>query len=373
MKKIKVGITGQPGFMGSHLFNYLKNQNDAIELIPFEDEYFESNRLLKDFCLKCDTIVHLAAMNRHENPQVIYDTNINLVKQLINILTENKHNPHIIFSSSTQEENDNPYGKSKSEGRKLITKWANNNNAKFSGLVIPNVFGPFGKPFYNSVVATFCHQLANDLMPKIEIDAKLNLIYINELVDVFYRVIIGKIENEEYFVPHTSQKKVSEILDSLINFRDKYLKDNIVPEFKDNFELSLFNTYRTFIDQNHFPVSLDLRSDNRGHLFEIIKENTGGQSFFSTTKPGITRGNHYHTRKLERFCVVQGEAIIRLRRIGTDELIEYKVNGINPSTIDIPIFYTHNIKNTGSENLLTLFWSNEIFDPDDPDTYFEEV
>src|SRR5450759_4626539 len=190
---LKVGITGQYGFIGTHLFNFLNLKKEEITLIPFEDKYFENDNQLRKFVNDCDAIVHLAAMNRHGDPQVIYDTNLKLVNQLIEALEVTNSRPHVLFSSSTQEERDNLYGKSKRDGRILFEQWAQRNKTRFTGFVIPNVFGPFGNPFYNSVVATFCHKLTHNEQPKIVIDANLQLIYVNELVDLFYQKIIGVI------------------------------------------------------------------------------------------------------------------------------------------------------------------------------------
>ena len=188
---IRIGITGQSGFVGTYLYNTLGLQPDKFDRIPFEDAYFSIPGKLEEFVQQCDVIVHLAAMNRHNDPQVIYETNIGLVKQLIAACEATSSTPHILFSSSTQEERDNLYGKSKKEGRELLQDWANKNGSHFTGLVIPNVFGPFGNPYYNSVIATFCHQLTNNETPRIEVDGEIKLIYVGELVDVMIGKIIG--------------------------------------------------------------------------------------------------------------------------------------------------------------------------------------
>jgi len=373
VEKIKVGITGQVGFIGTHLANYLKLKSAEIELVPFEDSFFENEEMLKRFVLQCDTIVHLAAMNRGDEKE-IYSLNINLIKKLIASLERNKHKPHVIFASSIQESQDNAYGRSKKEGKKLLEKWADKTSGRVTSLIIPNVYGCFGRPFYNSVISTFCYQLTHNLKPKLEIDAELPLIYVNDLVKVFYQKIINS--DSEVTVLHvkaTTQQKVSNILGSLKKYKDLYLKHYVIPELNSHYEVSLFNVFRSYIEYDFFPVKLKTRSDKRGSLFEIIKSLNGGQTFLSTTKPNIIRGNHYHTRKIERFCVIQGEAVIRLRRIATKEIIKYKVSGKTPCIVDIPIFHTHNIENTGKKDLKTIFWSNELFDPNDPDTSFEEV
>ena len=369
----RVGITGQSGFIGNHLYNYLGLFKDQIKRIEFRDEFFENEGQIVEFVKQCDVIVHLAAMNRHSDLTVLYETNLELVKKLISA-TENANKfPHIVFSSSTQEQMENLYGRSKKEGRMLFELWAVKHGARFTGFVIPNVFGPFGKPRYNSVVATFSHQLTHEEVPEIQIDGTLKLIYINDLVNYFFKAITGEIHETNFEVPYSSEKKVSEIIDLLNIYKDLYFTRNIFPKLNTHFEVSLFNTFRTFIDNVHYPVKLDKKIDQRGYLVENIKEYTGGQSFFSLTKPGITRGNHFHTKKLERFCVVQGTGVIKLRRIGTSQIIEYQVSGEEPSTVDMPVWHTHSITNTGSVDMLTLFWTNEMFDPNNPDTYFESV
>jgi UDP-2-acetamido-2,6-beta-L-arabino-hexul-4-ose reductase len=374
---LKIGITGQSGFIGTHLFNYLNLKKEEIILVPFKDSYFEKEDQLKEFVTNCDAIVHLAAMNRHGDPQVIYDTNIKLVKLLIHALEETAKRPHILFSSSTQEDRDNLYGKSKHDGRLLFELWAERNQGRFTGFIIPNVFGPFGNPFYNSVVATFCHQLTHLEKPKIDIDANVQLIYINELVDQFYRKITEPVSGSNiisYKVQHTSENKVSEILLMLERYKKTYLEGHCFPELNSTFEVNLFNTFRCYIDHSsYYPVLLKKNSDQRGSFTETIKTSLGGQFSYSTTLPGVTRGNHFHTRKIERFVVIKGKATIELRRIGTTKILHFELSGENPSFVDMPVWYTHNITNVGEEELFTLFWINEFFDPYSPDTFFEKV
>jgi UDP-2-acetamido-2,6-beta-L-arabino-hexul-4-ose reductase len=371
---IKIGITGQPGFIGTHLYNYLGLFRESFSLIPFEDGYFSDDEKLTAFVKSCDVIVHLAAMNRHPDQHVIYETNLKLVRQLIGAMEATGSTPHVLFSSSTQEERNNPYGNSKKEGRTLLQDWAKRNHAVFTGLVIPNVFGPFGNPFYNSVIATFCHQLTHNEQPRIDVDSSIRLIYVGELVTVIKKAILEKTGDPSLEVPHTKEIRVSEILRLLEYFKESYIGNKTFPSLSGSFEISLFNTFRSFIDNvSFYPVNLELKTDTRGSFVETVKANLGGQVSFSTTHPGITRGNHFHTRKIERFAVIKGEAVIRLRRIGTKETVEFRLNGDQPAYVDMPVWYTHNITNTGKEDLYTIFWINEFFDPDDPDTFFEEV
>lgn len=369
---IKVGITGQAGFIGTHLFNYL-NLKEDVQTIPFQDDFFDDENRLDDFVRQCDVVVHLAAMNRHPDPKVIYKTNIGLVKKLVASFDRTGQRPHLLFSSSTQESMDNLYGKSKKDGRKILSDWAKNAGAKFTGLIIPNVFGPFGRPFYNSVVPTFCHQLTHGESPEIIVDNQIKLIYVNDLTTYIYQIIIGKTKENPVLLPHTGELKVSELLQKIKGYKTKYMDQGIIPDLTNDFDRALFNTFRCYVPDDYFPRALKLNTDNRGAFVETVKAETPGQFSYSTTKPGITRGNHFHTRKAERFIVIKGKAKIQLRKFGTDEIIEYELSGDQPSYVDMPVWFTHNITNTGNEELFTLFWINEPFDPDDPDTYFEKV
>lgn len=371
---IKVGITGQAGFIGTHLYNFLRLKSEEIELINFDDNYFTDRGVLKEWVSTCDVIVHMAAMNRHSDPQVIYETNIGLVKELIYALECVNKKAHIIFSSSIQEEKDNLYGKSKKEGRELFIQWSRKNCGFFTGMLIPNVFGPFGSPFYNSVIATFCHQLTHGEIPIIDIDSQLNLIYVGELVEEIHRIIKYRKIDERLRIQHTSECKVSDILNHLQRFKIEHFEKGIFPYLNSKFEVNLFNTFRSYYDiPKYYPVNLSQKADNRGSFVETIKSGSGGQISFSITYPGITRGNHYHTRKIERFAVIKGEARIQLRKIGSAEVLDFYLSDEKPAYVDMPVWYTHNITNIGNDDLYTIFWINEFFDPADPDTFFEIV
>lgn len=375
---IKVGITGQVGFIGMHLFNTLGLHKELFERVPFEDDYFSCGEALSHFVKQCDVIVHLAAMNRHNDAAVLYETNIRLVKQLVSACEESGSKPHILFSSSTQEELDNLYGKSKRKGREILEDWAAKNSTAFTGLIIPNVYGPFGHPYYNSVVATFCHQLTHNETPQIETDSEVKLIYVGELVKVIIDNILkkhGKRKScENVRVPPTASVKVSYLLKKLSGFKEDYYEKGIIPDLSVAFDRNLFNTLLCYIDHaSFFPFHYEQHTDERGSFAEIIKLNSGGQVSFSTTMPGVTRGNHFHTRKSERFAVIRGSARIEIRRIGTENVHGFDFVSGKPGFIDMPVWFTHNITNTGDEELVTVFWTNEHFDPDDPDTFYEEV
>ena len=354
---------------------FLGRQEGNIRVVPADRATFEDARRLEDFARASDVIVHLAGVNRHADVDVIETANVQLAQSLVDAVTAAGVSPHIIYSSSSQESRDNPYGRSKKAARLVFEQWAKGSGGRFTAMIIPNVFGPFGKPFYNSVIATFSHQLTHDDTPRIEVDASLKLIYVNNLVERIYDVITGKETSTCIEVKEDGEYTVSGILEKLKYYKESYFDNNIIPNVQTPFELALFNTFRCYIDPDHYPFMLKRNEDNRGHLFEVIKTHdmNEGQVFYSSSHPGITRGNHYHTHKIERFCVLSGEAVIQLRRIDTNEVIEYAVSGDKPSTVDMPIFHTHNITNVGDGELLTLFWTNEIFNPDDPDTFFQPV
>ena len=373
---IRIGITGQAGFVGTHLWNHLGLLPEVFERIPFEDAYFTCEDVLRNFVRSCDVIIHLAAMNRYPDLQVIYDTNLLLAKQLIQAMEAENVAPYVLFSSSTQEEQDNLYGKSKKEGRELFEGWAKQCGASFTGMIVPNVYGPFSKPYYNTFIATFAYQLIHGETPEIKVDGDIKLIYVSSLCEF----IISKIRNnqkgliERIEIPCDFESKVSAILEKFKYYNSHYVNDGIIPELKDRIDVSLFNTFRSFLDHSQrYPVMLKKNIDQRGVFVETIKLGVGGQVSFSTTVPGITRGNHYHTRKVERFTVIKGNARIQLRKIGTDVVMEFFLDGNNPSYVDMPVWYTHNITNIGEDELYTQFWINEWYNPEDGDTYFEEV
>lgn len=365
---VRLGITGGFGFLGWHIRAHVHADMD-IEALPAGREVFADPDALTAFVRDKDAIVHLAGLNRGDEAE-IETTNIALTRDLIEACERGQVRPHIVFANSTHSERDTAYGRSKRESVRMLSAWAARIGARFTDLVIPGVFGEGGRPFYNSVVSTFCHQLANGEAPRIIEDREIDLVHAQVLAA---RIVSIVRQNEAGVIRIPGHvMKVSALLDRLKKLAEEY-SAHILPSVSDRFSLELFNTYRSYLFPKHYPMALERRADARGSLFEVVRTQHGGQCFFSTTKPGITRGNHYHTAKIERFLVAQGEAIIRLRRLFSSEVHEFRVSGDRPVYIDMPTFYTHNITNVGSGELLTLFWAHEIFDPTRPDTYPEPV
>ena len=371
---MKIGITGQNGFIGYHLSQTLKYKFEKYVVVPFQRSFFEDSELLNSFVSSCDVIIHLAGVNRADSNEEVYNSNIQINTALNDALLTAKFKGHLIFASSSQEDSKSLYGKAKKESRFFLEQTTIELGGKFTGLIIPNIFGPFCKPNYNSFVATFCSKILNNETPEVIQDGNVPLLYVGNLVEQILDVI--KFQNEIKFkrIASDIEVKVSEVLILLNYFKESYLKANTIPAFNNSFELQLFNTFRSYIDVEAVnPVALVKHSDERGFFSEIIRTEIGGQFSYSTTLPRITRGNHFHTRKIERFIVIQGHAKISLRKIGTDKVHEFLLSGEKPSYVDMPIWYTHNITNIGNDPLITSFWINEPYDPKDADTYFENV
>lgn len=365
---LKIGITGIDGMIGWHLHVFMHGQEN-YQVIGAGRAAFSSVSALDTFVSKSDILVHLAGMNRGDEVEIEF-INVELARSIISACERTNARPHIIFSSSTHNEQDTAYGRSKRECAKIFKQWADKNGTIFSNLILPHVYGESGKPYYNSVVSTFCYKLANKEVPEILDDGSLELVHAQQVArsisDIIYSQSGGDIHISGIPI------KVSGLLDRLKRI-DKMYRSQLLPNVINEFDLYLFNTYKSYMFPDYYPVHLKIHQDNRGALFEAVKTNNGGQCFISTTKPGITRGDHYHTKKIERFLVLHGNALIRIRKLFSNKVIEYEVSGSRPQYVDIPTLHTHNIGNIGESDMTTLFWSNEIFDSTDTDTFTEKV
>lgn len=374
-----IGITGANGFIAEHLRVQLGAAGFHIKTAGRSE--FADPRQLQAFVTGCDAIVHLAGVNRAEESK-IFDANVAITQTLIDALISSRSTPHVLFSSSTQRAAENPYGLAKQECERRLEAWGRDCGAAVTSLIIPNVYGPGCRPFYNSVVATFCHQLARGESVQITTDRKVSFVWVNDLVKLVLKELRRRFESGGQLsnscirmeqVPPTAELTVSELLSLLQEFRTAFFQTGIVPCLREPLRASLYATFLYYVSLDQHQHVPQVHSDDRGHLFEVIKIRDGGQVFFSSTRPGVIRGNHYHTRKVEWFCVLKGEALIRIRRIGTSQVHEFRVNGNHPRFISIPVMHSHSLQNIGNEELLTMFWCNEIFDPQDADTIYEQV
>lgn len=365
---LNVGITGINGLLGWHLRCYLK-MFSSVTAHGADRKTFQDTAALTSFVDSCDTIVHFAGMNRGDE-NLIEEANVSLMTLLLDCCDKRGRRPHIVFASSTHIDRDTAYARSKRKAAEVLMKWSAKTGAKAAILVLPNVFGEAGRPFYNSVVSTFAYQIAKGETPKIEVDREMELMHAQDVAALVYETLIEGKGGE--FRPSGSLLTVSGLLNRLRTFSDEYRNDRI-PDVSDHLGHSLFNTLRYYMFPDYYPKQLGLRSDSRGDLYEAVKSAGGGQTFLSTTKPSVMRGNHFHYKKIERFLVVSGQAVIRIRKLFNEHVESFHVAGRQPAYVDMPTLHTHSITNTGDSDLITLFWSDSIFDPANPDTVREQV
>ena len=369
---MKVAVTGKEGFIGYHLYNTILYSQVDLKIVDFPKKLFYDESKLDKLIKSVDVIVHLAGLNRSDDDDLLLNTNIDLSEKIASSAQRTNFKGKIIFASSTLEKSKTKYGKSKKISNNIFLKSSEIHNYSFTSIVIPNVFGPFCKPHYNSFISTFCHNLIFGEKLNIEVDKEVKLIFINNLIKEILNIIKNKSQNRVEITEDVSIK-VSGVKKILEDFNKCYIKKNTIPYLNSDFEKNLFLTFQSFIKIEDFPKTNKLNIDNRGNFSEIIRSYSEGQSSFSITKSGITRGNHFHTRKIERFAVIKGQALIEVRKIGAKDKVSFKIDGESPSFVDMKVWHTHNIKNIGNSDLITFFWINEFYNEDDPDTFFEKV
>ncbi|WP_079528161.1 polysaccharide biosynthesis C-terminal domain-containing protein [Halobacillus hunanensis] len=364
---MKILVTGANGFIGKNLIAELNNRGYQ-EILPYTKESTKAD--LESMLKTCDFVFHLAGVNRPNEEKEFFEGNVDLTTEIIALLNEYNNEAPLVFTSSIQAENDSPYGTSKREAEEVLLK----NVKKSLVFRLPNVFGKWSKPNYNTVVATFCHNVARDIPVAVNDPVKeLEFVYIDDVVNELIRVM----EKEEkssgfYTVPVSHKISLGKLAKTIQSFKES--RDNhFVPYMGDLLTKKLYSTYLSFIPEDQFSYPLKMNDDNRGSFTEFLKSNDRGQVSVNVSKPGITKGNHWHHTKNEKFLVVSGEGLIRFRKIGSDDIIEYRVNGDKLEVVDIPTGYTHSIVNVGETNLVTVMWANETLDPNHPDTYFLEV
>lgn len=366
--KRTVAVTGAGGFIGAHLRRRLERQADVVLRVVDRADWNDPN-LLAEKLAGCDVVFHLAGVNRATDEE-IERTNVELAERLIAALESTGATPRVVYASSTQESRENAYGRSKRLAGDRLLEWASRSGGEASVLALPNVFGPGCRPFYNSVVATFCHQLTTGEKPQIDVDAEVEFLSVRDLVGRMAAFVSAERDDSGRLrIEGQRRLRVSELLARLATIRNAFVPGGITPDLSDPFDRDLYLTYLSHCEPAGWTREPQVHADPRGELYEVLKLARGGQIFFSTTRPGVVRGNHWHSRKAEWFCVVRGRAIVRLKHVDGGETIEIPVSGASPRFVAIPAFHVHHIENVGSDDLLTLFWASEIFDPTDADTF----
>ena len=365
-------ITGAQGFIGKNLTHTLTLNKDHTLLLCDKET---SEEALDSFIKQAEFVIHLAGVNRPKNTAEFTEGNVIFTEELLDKLARQPRHIPVLLASSTQAALDNPYGQSKRHAEALVKAYGEKTDSNVYVYRFPNVFGKWSRPNYNSAIATFCHNIAHDLDITVnDPNVSLTLVYIDDVIEEMLRVINGKptLDGDFCKVPITYQKTLKEIVDLLYAFKESR-QTRVIPNMSDAFTKKLYSTYTSFLPVDGLGYDLVKHTDDRGSFTEFVKSMAGGQVSVNISKPGITKGDHWHHTKNEKFFVVQGTGIIRFRLVDSDEVTEYHVSGAHHQVIDIPVGSTHNIENTGDVDMITLMWVNEPFDPNHPDTMPLEV
>lgn len=363
-------ITGADGFVGKNLRSILQlNDNFTITTFNKSDSIKSLTQLTKD----CDFVVHLAGVNRPQESSEFYEGNAGLTEQLCAALTQNKNTCPVLVSSSIQAERDNDYGKSKKQAEDALLKFSKKHGNPVYIYRFKNLFGKWGKPNYNSVVATWCYNVSRDIEITVnDPSTELELCYIDDVVDEIVARITTGGKSGYYEVSQPDTITLGELRDLLVSFKQSRT-NYLCPNQSTRLYKNLYATYLHYLPADRYSYELKTHTDNRGSFTEILKDSTNGQVSINISKPGVTKGQHWHSTKNEKFLVISGEGTVQLRDIYSDEIIEYHVSGEKLEVVDIPTGYTHNIINRGESDLYTIIWANELFDPQKPDTNYQNV
>ena len=366
-------VTGSNGFIGKNLVANLMQTDHNIM------QFDKSNTMdeLITMVEKSDFIFHLAGINRPEKIEEFTEGNVDLIAQLLDAHKGANSKSPIVVSSSIQAELENPYGKSKLAGEKLVQEYGTDNNVETYIYRFSNLFGKWSRPNYNSVISTFCHNVARGIDITVnDPEITLNLTYIDDVLNEFNRALAGNptmSDNSRYYiVPEVYSIKLGRIAELILEFKESR-NNRMINDMSDPFTKKLYSTYLSYLPETEFSYPLVMHKDERGSFSEFIKSPQGGQVSVNISKPGVTKGQHWHHTKNEKFLVVHGSGVIRFRKIDTEDIIEYPVTSEKLEVVDIPVGYTHSIVNTGSDDMVTIMWVNELFDPNDTDTFPLEV
>jgi UDP-2-acetamido-2,6-beta-L-arabino-hexul-4-ose reductase len=370
---MKILVTGSAGFLGRNLLVALRRM-DGVELYEFDREH-DLELLIKQLT-EVEFVYHLAGINRPKDDSEFQKVNVDLTNVICERLAGRESEVPLVFSSSIQAEVENPYGISKRVAEDVVFRYGEISGAPVFVFRLLNLFGKWGQPNYNSVVTTFCYNIARGIPVRVDNpDSAVLLNYVDDVVAHFISLLDeggSKVSTELHQVEPVYSTTVGDLKKRLESYHS--IHENLyIPDMNEPLNRVLYPTYLSYLPEDKFSTAVDLKTDDRGWLFELLKTPHLGQIFISTTHPGITRGDHYHDTKIEKFCVVSGKAIIRFRQIEGDKIIEYPVNGDQPEVVDIPPGYTHSIENTGDKEMICLFWAGAIFDQANPDTFYTKV
>lgn len=369
---MKILVTGAKGFVGKNLITELKNQK-YLDILEYGKDSDQS--LLDAYAGECDFVFHLAGVNRPQNQEEFMEGNFGFTSILLDLLKKHNNKAPVMISSSIQAALDNPYGQSKKAVEDLIFSYSIETGAKVLVYRFPNVFGKWCRPNYNSAIATFCNNIAQGLSIQVnDPSIMMNLVYIDDVVEELINALEGKENRKGDFCesPVSYTITLGEIVDLICSFKES--RETLsVPNMANALEKKLYSTYLSYLPKDQFSYPLKMNIDDRGSFTEIIRTIDRGQFSVNVAKPGITKGNHWHHSKNEKFLVVSGKGLIRFRKIDEDEIIDYHVSGDKMEMVDIPTGYVHNITNVGIDDLITVMWANELYNPKIPDTHHMEV
>jgi len=369
---MKILVTGAKGFVGKNLIWELRNRS-CEEIYSFDTDSSEAD--LDTYARECEFVFHLAGVNRPDNEKEFMEGNFGFTSVLLDKLKKYGNKAPILITSSIQAELDNPYGKSKKAGEDLLLSYEAETGARSIIYRLPNVFGKWCRPNYNSGVATFCNNIANNLEIKVnDPTVMMRLVYIDDVVEEFVAALHAHENRMGQFcmIPTEHTVTLGKIVELLYSFKESRNMLSI-PDMSNAFEKKLYSTYLSYLPSDGFAYSLNMQTDQRGSFTEFIRTVDRGQISINVSKPNITKGRHWHHSKNEKFLVVKGKGCIRFRQLDSDEIIEYHVSGEQLMVVDIPTGYTHDITNEGTEDMVTVMWANEMFDATRPDTYYMEV
>ena len=370
----RIVITGAQGLLGWHSHVQLHAANCAArykgdplpyDIIAMNRPEFNDDSKLREAIRGADAILHFAGVNRGPE-EAVSSGNPAIANRLVEHCKECGNDPHIVYANSIHSMGNTAYGRSKRLAGEKLDAFA----SRYTDLLLPHIFGECARPFYNNVTATLIHQIIESEPASVNPDGYVQLLYAGEVARVAINAVLSTITGR--IKPNAYPISVPDLFAKLKGLHTSYQAD-IYPDLTDPIDLLLFNSYRCATYPDLWPRPFKLNTDNRGSLFEAVKDISGGQAFLSTTNPGIIRGDHFHLKKVERFVVVKGDALIRVRKVLSDKVWEYRVCGEKPVSVDMPTMHTHSIENVGDGELLTLFWTNEIFDPTNPDTFADKV